>query len=211
MHDSCLLYLKRVVVLRVISSCAQVKRGCYTPYTAVLPASTPCTLVHVDAGATANTIMRNSWRYCILFHVHLLLIVTPSTRVILSRLLRYGLQSDSILEPRTPYRWQKRCPAFCHREIRKRIAPAMGSLAPHNGFIYRWLLWTVGVCCSYSCVDARHMGRTPAVSPQTLDLCVYSPVRGPHFWHCVHSAAVVLDRYEAVCSVRWLERRLRTV
>ena len=71
MHDSCLLYLKRGVVLRVISSCAQVPRGCYTPYTAVLSATTPCTLVDVDAGAAANRIMRNSWLHCILFHIRL--------------------------------------------------------------------------------------------------------------------------------------------
>ena len=67
-------------MLRVISSCAKVTRGCYTPYTAVLTASTPCTLVDVDAGATAATIMRNSWLYCILFYMHLLAIVTPSTQ-----------------------------------------------------------------------------------------------------------------------------------
>ena len=104
MHDYCLLYLKRGVVLHVISSCAQVPRGCYTPYTAVLSATTPCTLVDVDAGAAANRIMRNSWLHCILFHMRL---PTgnryPIYTVILSRLLRYGPQSDSILEARTPH------------------------------------------------------------------------------------------------------------
>ena len=93
----------------------------------------------------------------------------------------------------TPVATRCRTPVGCsgnsrHREIRERIAPAMGLLAPHKGLIYRWL-WTVGMDCSCSCVDARHMGRTRAVSPQTLDLKMtfYSPVRGPHFWHRVHA------------------------
>ena len=68
-------------MLRVISSCSQEARGCYTPYTIVLPASTPCTVVD-DAGATAATIMRNSWLHCILFDMHLLVIVTPSTQLL---------------------------------------------------------------------------------------------------------------------------------
>ena len=103
MHDSCLLYLKRGVVLRVISPSTQVARGGYTPYTTVLPASTPCTFVD-DAGATAATIMRNSWLYCISLRHAPVGNRYPIYTVILSRLLRYGPQSDSILEPRTPYR-----------------------------------------------------------------------------------------------------------
>ena len=86
----------------VLSSCAQLSRGCYTPYTAVLPSE------HVMQFGR-----RSRGRYSCHNHAEQSAILHslphapvgnryPIYTAILSRLLRRGPQSDSILEPRTP-------------------------------------------------------------------------------------------------------------